>query len=334
MKKIKNVVFALLVSVLAVCCLTKVEAAEANGINKNGYPLTLQQFGYDYEFHIKLKEDLKNGKVTANINFVSMDESAYNQLAEQNKARVMARLINLKNVTYDGKTGKELYNYLKGKQNDLDEIVAQGNTNSQTFQEWNTIINTPNTTVQVDTDGTTANDVKNAIFCYEDNYYEDITIPESCEDEYYMVIVAYVELTEAGSTNVAHQYMTSRVYEVKGGDCSCKVVNGKYYNKENKVVTEVEYNKDCGNVCKIEDGKYYNSEGKVVKEEEYNKDCNSCKIVNGKYYNKDGKLVTKAQWDKDCGNPDTGIENPYIIVAIVVAAGAGIAFISKKKKYV
>ena len=31
MKKIKNVVFALLVSVLAVCCLTKVEAAKLVG---------------------------------------------------------------------------------------------------------------------------------------------------------------------------------------------------------------------------------------------------------------------------------------------------------------
>ena len=329
MKKLKNLVFAIFVSILVFGNIISVKAA--NVVNNNGFELVDHQFQYDYELHFKLNDINNEGKITASVNFISMDE--YQTLFDSNKARIMFDTINLKDVTYDGKTGKELYEYLKAMQDRQDEIVVQGNQNSATFQAWDEIMNTQNTTVKVNTDGTGYQDVKEAIFCYRDKFYDEVEIPKSCEDEYYIVTAIYMEKT-APNGSLVHEYNVSRVYEVKANDtCKCEFKNDKYYNNEGKEVTKDEYNKDC-NSCKIENGKYYNNEGKEVTKEQWNQDCNSCRKENGKYYNKDGKEVTKEQWNKDCGNPDTGIDNPYIIIAIVVAAGAGIAFISKKKKYV
>ncbi len=94
---------------------------------------------------------------------------------------------------------------------------------------------------------------------------------------------------------------------------SCKVVNGKYYDKNGKVVSKAEYDKSCTTPetysCKVVNGKYYDKNGKVVSKAEYDKSCTtpetySCKVVNGKYYDKNGKVVSKAEYDKSCTTPE------------------------------
>ena len=65
----------------------------------------------------------------------------------------------------------------------------------------------------------------------------------------------------------------------------CEVVNGKYYDKNGKVVSKAEYDKSCS--TKSEPVKYY------------------CKVVNGKYYDKNGKEVNKVEYDKSCTVPVT-----------------------------
>ena len=96
---------------------------------------------------------------------------------------------------------------------------------------------------------------------------------------------------------------------------SCKVVDGKYYNKSGNVVSKEDYEKSCvepeeeKHVCEIANGKYYDKNGKVVSESEYKKSCEtsekySCKVVDGKYYDKDGKVVSKEEYNKSCIEPE------------------------------
>ena len=60
---------------------------------------------------------------------------------------------------------------------------------------------------------------------------------------------------------------------------SCKVINGKYYDKDGKEVNKSDYDKSC---TKPEPIKY------------------SCKVVNGKYYDKNGNQVSQSDYDKSC----------------------------------
>ena len=107
-------------------------------------------------------------------------------------------------------------------------------------------------------------------------------------------------------------------------------VNGEdYYNYSvNCLKEEVQVY-----VCKLVDGKYYDKDGKEVTEAEYNKSCNPiCKVVDGKYYDNNGKEVTKDAYTKACGNPKTGINMYYTYGAVIVIAACGLYIATRKVK--
>ena len=91
---------------------------------------------------------------------------------------------------------------------------------------------------------------------------------------------------------------------------SCRIVNGKYYDKNGNVVSETAYKNSCGETkysCRVANGKYYDKNGNVVSESEFNKSCKndekySCRIVNGKYYDKNGNVVSKTEYEKSCSS--------------------------------
>jgi hypothetical protein len=363
MKKIKNIVFLLITFALVFVGAVKANAATV--VNKDGFVLSGQQFLYDYTLQFVLNPTLQNGNtVVINTKFKAPD-GTYASVIEDEHTRVMARWYNLKDVHYTPEggtelTGKALYDYIMDIQDDIDSEISQGTAyysvadpslTSPAVEAWNRLMNT-NATVVID-----GNDL-NALYCYLDEFYDTIELPTDCEDQYYIVIAVY-----KGTEGIGNEITTARAYKVNADQTkcpvcttengkyyddegkevteaqykkacfSCKAENGKFYNKAGEEVTEAQYSKDCHS-CKIENGKFYDKDGKEVTEDAYNKSCRSCLTENGKYYNKVGKEVTKAEYEKDCGNPGTGVNNPYLFVAIIVAAGAAIALVSRNKKYV
>ena len=89
----------------------------------------------------------------------------------------------------------------------------------------------------------------------------------------------------------------------------CKVVNGKYYDKNGNVVSKSAYENSCIKkvvkyYCKVVNGKYYDNNGRIVSKAEYEDACSPkkyyCKIVNGKYYDNNGNKVSKSAYEKAC----------------------------------
>jgi len=321
MKKIKNVVFLLLVSALMIGNALPVNAQQSVGNGKIEYEggyveFTDQAFIYDYSFQVKLAPTLENGKEIAVSTMFKGADDTYKAASEDLKARVGVVWYNLKEIEYQPEgydhklTGKDLYDYIVEIQNKIDQEAENGTVityNNSTSESSSDNVNKLNALMRAGGTVKVAGKDGQALYCFGDTYHQKLELPTTCYDEYYIVSVVFVYLDDNG--NVVDQRNVARAYKVDADKTKCPV-------------------------CTVDDGKYYNSKGDEVTKDEYNKDCNSCRKENNKYYDKDGKEVTKEQWNKDCGNPDTGIDNPYIIIAIVVAAGAGIAFISKKKKYV
>ena len=83
--------------------------------------------------------------------------------------------------------------------------------------------------------------------------------------------------------------------------CACRIDNGKYYDNEGEETTEENYNKVCNPVCVCRDGQCYDDDGEPVTPEEYEKSC-GCRIDNGKYYDNEGKETTEENYYKVC-NP-------------------------------
>lgn len=86
----------------------------------------------------------------------------------------------------------------------------------------------------------------------------------------------------------------------------CEIINGYYFGKTGKSVTKSKYEKECGTPtysCVQKDGKYYDKNGNVVSEVDFIISCKApkCQIVNGYYFGKDGRNVSKAVYEKECG---------------------------------
>ena len=122
---------------------------------------------------------------------------------------------------------------------------------------------------------------------------------------------------------------TTKIEEKK---YSCKVVDGKYYDKNGNVVDKAAYDKSCTVTpeptkyyCRVADGKYYDKNGNVVDKATYDKSCNTvpepvkyyCKVVDGKYYDKNGNVVDKAAYDESC-NPTPVVKKYSYEYKIVV----------------
>lgn len=92
----------------------------------------------------------------------------------------------------------------------------------------------------------------------------------------------------------------------------CQYKNGKYYDKNGKVVSKAEYEKQCITkpdkkyYCVKHDGKYYDDKGKVVSYLEYKKVCDKpenkhyCVKYDGKYYDDKGNVVSYEKYKKAC----------------------------------
>lgn len=336
MKKIRNILFVTLTFALMFMNVVTVKAA--NVVTSNGDLLVGQEFTFSYDFKLYLNPTLSNNNtVYANVSIWDTTTNAFVPYEENVKTTLMARWENLNEVHYTPSgtttelTGEELYNYIVRLQTAIDESGYHARESDAPAEvgKLNEVLNAIGTVTKSDST------FKSALYCNRDEFYDRIELPTACTDQYYIVIAA-VSIEDDNPSNPPHQYHTARAYKVNADSTkcpTCAVEGGKYYDDEGKEVTEEEYNQAC-HTCTVENGKYYDKDGKEVTEAEYNKSCKSCKIESGKYYNKVGKEVTKKEYEKDCGNPDTGINNPYLFIAIIIAAGAAIALVSKNKKYV
>ena len=93
----------------------------------------------------------------------------------------------------------------------------------------------------------------------------------------------------------------------------CMIVNGYYFGKDGNSVTKSKFEKECGSTptptptykCVYKNGKYYDKNGNVVSEVNYIISCQApkSKIVNGYYFGKDGRNVSKSTYENECTTP-------------------------------
>lgn len=85
-------------------------------------------------------------------------------------------------------------------------------------------------------------------------------------------------------------------------------------------------------ICKIVGGKYYDKNGKEVSKEAYTASCEKkvCRIENGKYYDNNGNEVSKDAYYKACPNPKTG-RNVYYTYGIITVAAAFILYMFARR---
>ncbi|MBP5678851.1 MAG: hypothetical protein J6X28_03375, partial [Bacilli bacterium] len=97
-------------------------------------------------------------------------------------------------------------------------------------------------------------------------------------------------------------------------------VNGKYYDKNGKVVSEVNYIISCqAPKCKIVNGYYFGKDGRNVDKATYEKECTTptptptykCQYVNGKYYDKNGNVVSEVNYIISCQAPKCKVVSGY-----------------------
>ena len=91
---------------------------------------------------------------------------------------------------------------------------------------------------------------------------------------------------------------------------NCEKRNGKYYDKDGNVVTELIYQKNClKNYCKIlSDGTFYGKDGSIVSENKYKEECEKsdsqktpvCEERDGKYYDENSNAVSELDFQKRC----------------------------------
>ena len=127
-------------------------------------------------------------------------------------------------------------------------------------------------------------------------------------------VTGYVPIK--GSINNGVYYPPKQVVPVIKTKIICGYKNGKYYDKNGKIVSKSEYERQCIKkpekkyYCDTHNGKYYGKDGKVVSYEEYVKQCTKpvekhyCVKYNGKYYGKDGKVVSYETYKKQCQQPE------------------------------
>ena len=137
-------------------------------------------------------------------------------------------------------------------------------------------------------------------------------------------VTGYVPIK--GSINNGVYYPPKKVVPVV--KIICGYSNGKYYDKNGKVVSKAEYEKQCikpkptpkpepkptpkpeKHYCVKYDGKWYGKDGKVVSYEVYKRECTKpepkhyCVYYKGKYYDDHGNVVDEATYKKKCGQPE------------------------------
>ena len=117
-----------------------------------------------------------------------------------------------------------------------------------------------------------------------------------------------------GSVDRGVYYPPKNVTPVVPTNPKCAYKNGKYYDKNGKVVSKTEYENQCFKpttkyYCVKKDGKYYDDKGNVVSESAYKKACNKeekhyCVKYDGKYYDDKGNVVSESAYKKACNKPE------------------------------
>ena len=104
--------------------------------------------------------------------------------------------------------------------------------------------------------------------------------------------------------------VTSKALTVSPVNISCKVANGKYYDKSGKEVDKTTYSIQCEtHKCEKVGSVYFGINGTQVSETNFYTQCfPSCGTKNGKYYGKDHKETTKENYYKQCF-PSCGIKD-------------------------
>ena len=117
---------------------------------------------------------------------------------------------------------------------------------------------------------------------YDDEYRLKVNLSCGGYEDYIIVYLGCYNYCEKQVSKPTNTQTTDKKEDPKPEDkYSCKVVNGKYYDKNGNVVNKTEYDKSCN----------------PKPDEKY-----SCEVVNGKYYDKAGNVVSKAEYDESC-NP-------------------------------
>ena len=163
---------------------------------------------------------------------------------------------------------------------------------------------------------------------YDDEYRLKVNLSCGTDEDYIIVYLGCYSYCNNGvcekrvdnsktTTSTSKDGKVSTTTEPKKTVYSCKIVDGKYYNKGGNVVSKEDYEKSCStpsedkHSCEIVNGKYYDKDGKVVNKTEYNKSCiaeeekkYTCKVVDGKYYDNTGKVVSKEEYNSACVEPE------------------------------
>lgn len=96
----------------------------------------------------------------------------------------------------------------------------------------------------------------------------------------------------------------------------CKVVNGKYYDKNGNVTNEVNYIISCqAPICKQVNGYYFGKNGNNVSKATFDSECGSqivkCEYKNGNYYDKNGNITSEVNYIISCQAPICKQVNGY-----------------------
>ena len=221
------------------------------------------------------------------------------------------------------------YSYCK---NDICEKKTNKNTNVPTkgskptsvvvIKKNNTIINNNNN------NNNNNSEENNEYICEYKNgkYYDnngnrvsELTYIKICEAPVCKKVNGYY-FDSKGNNTTKYKYEKDCSSKPTPTTYKCTYKNGKYYNKNGKIVNKVDYLISCEKpVCKKIDGYYFGKYGKSVSKSTYEKQCTSkptstsykCEYRNGKYYNKNGKTVSKLDYLISCEKPACKIIDEY-----------------------
>ena len=97
----------------------------------------------------------------------------------------------------------------------------------------------------------------------------------------------------------------------------CQMVNGYYFGKNGDSVTKSRYESECSETpsykCTYARGNYYDINGNVVNEVNYIISCQApvCRKVNGYYFGKYGTNVSKSTYESECTTPTPSYKCTY-----------------------
>ena len=307
-KGLKKLTVLVLALVVGLATSINVKAFDST-ITLKGDGVIRQSFLYDLATqYISLKGEMKNDTAVVNQQYVQITKDQFNKIREAN----IAKTDYIKSDEYNKSVA--LFKTWKEKQEIKYQAEHAGTVTQQQIDEeaqakaaYDAAINERNAKLEQLTKA------------------EGALVPSFDNAKWNKI-----EKTESTATENRYAINVTNDYEYFVSWVKVTINGVDYYNYDVKCLKLLP-----PLACKIVNGKYYNKAGKEVTQAEYNKECNpSCKIENNKYYDKDGNEVTKENYDKLCGNPKTGTNIYYIYgVGTILIALSLYMFTRKVKKF-